>query len=27
LVSYYEKLGMIPASGAMIRNYNNQSGV
>jgi len=26
LVSYYERLGMIPATGAMIRNYKNQSG-
>lgn len=26
LVPYYEKLGMMPATGAMIRNYNSQSG-
>ncbi len=27
LVSYYEKLGMMSASGAMIRNYSKQNGV
>ena len=27
LVSYYEKLGMMPATGVMIRNYKNQSGL
>ena len=26
LLSYYEKLGMRRAMGAMIRNYKNQSG-
>ncbi len=26
LVSYYERLGMLPATGAMIRNYKNQCG-
>lgn len=26
LVSYYEKLGMMPATGAMIRNYQRQNG-
>lgn len=27
LVSYYEKLGMMPATGAMLRNYSKQNGI
>ncbi len=26
LVAYYERLGMMPATGAMLRNYNSQNG-